>query len=214
MVKNFRYNSSWEKFEEAVKTIQELLQSNDAHWLMGCLAEFDLAIAEEKSGTVEDVLEIIHDEVLFLLYSCINGKEPDKEKMRKILFSEYESEISNDEIEQLSENMHNKYELVNDAFDIDNLKRRNELKKDSISPKLSDFQYNVMTQNLQTGDNAKCALVKMACKKKLEDFYSRGLEMQLKELEPEADITFICDEDDVDFLICQFEEIKQKIKES
>ena len=214
MVKNFRYDSSWDKFEEAVKTIQELLKSNNAHWLIGCLKEFSLAIAEEKSDKIDDISEIIRDEVLFLLYLYINEKEPNIDEMRESLSSNGESEISDVEIEKLLKSVYNKYELVKDAFDTDKLKLRYRLKNNSISPKLSDFKYNIMIQNLPNGDNARCALINIACKKKLEGFYSRGLASKIEELEPETDITFICDEDDINLLISQFEEMKQKIKES
>ena len=52
------------------------------------------------------------------------------------------------------------------------------------------------------GSSVNCAHVNMACKKKLNGSNSEN-----------GEITFICDEEDIDFWIGHLEEMKQKIRE-
>lgn len=217
MNKNFRYSSSWENFEDAVKIIKELFKNQKAYWLAGFMEDFGLAFDDAAYDELKDIQAILEQEILYLVYFCLIGREfSDKEKIRKEISNSTNSKnnISDSEIDEMVLLVQNKFELVKDAFDIDRLRARYIMKKDSVNSKLADFKYNVMLQNLPNGNKAGCVLLNMACKKKLGDFGSEGIVELFEEKEPTTEITFICDEDDIDYLISQLEEIKQKIKGS
>lgn len=213
MINNFRYNSSWEDFEEAVNKIKELLKLNKVYWLIGCIEECGLGVDDDAFAEIEEIQDIIGEEILYLLYSCLNGIGINYTEMRRTLSNPINN-VSDAEIETLLMSVQNKFELVKDAFVTDKLKMRYKLKMNSVNHKLSDFNYNVLSQSLPDGSNARYALVNMSCRKKLKKFGAQGIERLLEEKEPATEITFICDEDDIDVLISQLEEIKQKVKES
>ena len=111
-------------------------------------------------------------------------------------------EISKEEEDLMFKAVCNKFELVQDMFEIDKLFLRYNMKQNTISPKLSDLKYDIGTSYLSDGSRINCALVNMVSKKKLD-----------KSSKQSGDITFICDEEDIDFWIGQLEEMKQKIRE-
>lgn len=214
MINNFRYSSSWEKFEEAVKIIKELFKTQKAYWLAGFMDDLGLAFDDAVYDIVKDIQSIVEQEILYLVYFCLIGREFSDKEIRKEISNAVGpiNNISDTEINELVMLVQNKFELVKDALDIDKLRVRYIMKKDSVNPKLADFKYNVMLQNLPNGNNVGCVLLNMACKKKLGDFGSKGIVELFEEREPTTEITFICDEDDIDYLISQLEDIKQKIK--
>lgn len=207
MAAKFRYISSWEEFESAVQTVKELLSQKKAYWLIGLMEDVDLYIDDasaEKMGT--ETLGIIYREILPLLeWRLQEGKTGREEIYTNIISLEGVSHKDENEKDQIATSVCNKFEMVEDSFKIDRLEIRYDLKKDAISPKLSELEYNVHTHHMPDGQKGKCALINMACRKDLSGM-GTGSSRQ------DGDITFICDEEDIDFLIVWLEELKQRIK--
>lgn len=211
MVNNFRYDSPWEEFTQAVKEVKELVKDKKAFWSIGFLNEFDLCIYESVAESMDKkTLKIIYGEITYLLRLGLNQGTLKEEEVRASIGSANMG-VAEGELDRMVKALCNKYELVADAFDIHSLSMRYNLKKNAISPKLSSLKYNIYTDYMPNGKAIDCALVTMACKKnrnrmsgkRIDEFFDGQGE----------DITFICDEEDVDLWIGELEELKQKMRE-
>ncbi len=202
MIENFRYISPWDEFERAVREMKDVLKRKQAYWAIGFMDEFDLyiddAVAENMTS---ETLDIIYDEILYLLKWRLDKKSFREDEVRMAI-SAAGDEISKEEEDLMFKAVCNKFELVQDMFEIDKLFLRYNMKQNTISPKLSDLKYDIGTSYLSDGSRINCALVNMVSKKKLDNSSKQS-----------GDITFICDEEDIDFWIGQLEEMKQKIRE-
>lgn len=207
MAVKFRFTSPWEEFEYAVQTVKELLDQKKAYWLIGLLDDVDLYIDDasaEEMGT--ETLGIIYREILPLLeWRLEEGKEDREDIYTNIISLDSISHKDENEKDEIATSVCNKFEMVEDSFRIDRLEMRYDLKKDAISPKLSELQYNVHTHHMPDGQKGKCALINMVCRKNLD-------ERRAGSSGQDGDITFVCDEEDIAFLIGWLEEVKQKIK--
>lgn len=211
MVNNFRYDSPWEEFTQAVKEVKELVKSKKAFWAIGFLNEFDLFIYDSVAQLMDKkMLNIIYGEITYLLKLGLNQGTLKEEKVRATIESTNMG-APKDELDMMVKSLCNKYEFVADAFDIHNLSMRYNLKKNAISPKLSSFKYNIYTDYMPNGKAIDCALVSMACKKNMDRMSGRKIDEFYDG--QGADITFICDEEDLDLWIGELEELKQKIRE-
>lgn len=212
MLANFRYESSWEDFSKTVKRLQALLREGKAHWLIGFLKDFDLYFEESAVDELDEkFINILQEEVLYLLIGALKGEELDVQKVHETILMNNKN-VSEDEISHIFVNMKNKYELVKDSFEIDKLAARYHLKKSAVNAKLCDFKYNIYTDTCNTaGKQTDCAIISMACKRKFTDLRAQGIRALLEEQE-KNEITFICDEADIDVLIEELEGIKQKMR--
>ncbi|TGY97100.1 hypothetical protein E5329_06520 [Petralouisia muris] len=202
MIENFRYISPWNDFEDAIKEMKDVLKKKQAYWAVGFIDEFDLYIDNAAAEKMEKkTLDIIYDEILYLLKWKLEKRKFREDDIRMAI-SAADDEISEEEEDLLVKAVYNKFELVQDAFEIDRLMARYNLKQNTVSPKLSDLRYDIGAYYMPDGSSVNCAHVNMACKKKLN-----GTDRE------NGEITFICDEEDIDFWIGHLEEMKQKIRE-
>ena len=202
MVDGFRYASSWDEFERVVWELNDLLKRKDAYWAVGFMGKFDLFIDDAMAdGMKENVLDIIYDEILYLLKWRLDENIMGEEDIRAVLFAT-DNGISEEELEEMAKIVCNKYELIMDVFDIEYLAMRYNWKRDTLSPKLANLRYDVSTQYIPDGHKINCVLVNMECRKKWN-----GCDQQSE------DITFICDEEDIDLWISQLKEMQQRIRE-
>lgn len=211
MIENFRYSSSWEKFEEAVKKLKDLIKDDKAYWLIGYLKEFDIYIDEvEEAKLEEDILEIINSEILYLLSETLNGKDINEEKIKKTIKS-VSVDVSEESIQEAVMSIRNKLEFVKDSFDIEMLKKRYKLKKESVSSKISGFNYNIYTSNLPDGEKVNFAFLNISVKKRLPEM--KDVISVFENAERQSEVDFICDKEDLNMLIHQLEMIKKKMEE-
>ncbi len=214
MIKNFRYSSDWEDFVKAVEIIKEMLKLKQAFFSIGFLSPCALFLRDDVYLET-DIETIMHDEVVYLLrwYLKCNdeGKQVDEKEIRLELKRGKGFKISEEEERLLIKSISNKLELVKDAFDIERLSVRYQLKQNAVNAKLSDFNYNICTCDLPNQKKANFALIDMVCKRNLLDA-PQGLEKILAQYEQGESITFICDEEDIDMMIRMLKEMKQKIK--
>lgn len=213
MIANFRYDSSWEDFSNAIKIVKGLIKQGKAYWLIGFLKDFDLYLNEEAIDVLDDkTIDILQDEVIYLLMWALNGAEIDVEEMHEAMLANNKN-VSEDDIEAAVRSTQNKFELVKDSFDISTLSARYNLKKNSVNSKLCDFAYNIYTHNnAEEQSKTNCAIISMTCKRKFSELKAQGIGALLAERE-QKEITFVCDETDLDILIRELKEIKQKIRE-
>ncbi len=214
MIKNFRYSSEWEDFIKAVDTLKELVKLEQAFFSVGFLSAFSLVLTDNTYLEAE-VETIIYDEIVYLLrwyLECnIAGREVDEEEILLTLKKSKDINISEEEEKALVKNISNKLEFVKDAFDSERFVDRYYLKQNAVNAKLSDFKYNICSYNLPYQRKTSFALIDMVCKKDLRDV-PQGIEKLFAQYEQGESITFICDEEDIDLMICMLEEMKQKIK--
>lgn len=214
MIKNFRYKSDWDDFFTAVKILKELVKSKQAFFSVGFWRSFSLIYTDNVCLNAE-IDTIISDEIVYLLRWYLNrnkeGKEINEKEIRSLLDAGSKESVSEEEQALLVKKIENKLELVKDAFDVERLIVRYQLKQDAVNAKLSDFNYNIYTCEIPNQGNTSFAIVDMECKKKLQDV-PQGIEKILSRHEQGESITFICDEEDIDLMICALKEMKQKIK--
>lgn len=212
MIENFRYNSSWEDYNKAVKLLKDLLKKGKAYWLIGFLKGFDLYIDDTVATDVDSYMaEIIYNEIVYLVMSVLEDSTINLEEMRKAILN-VDGEISEEELENALLSVQNKLELAKDSFDISELSLRYNLKRDAINSKLSDFEYNICTHNISDRTSIKCALINMECKKKVSEFREQGIGALFAEKQ-QQEITFICDETDINVWIQKLEEIRRRLRE-
>lgn len=213
MIANFRYNSSWEQFEKSVKILEELISQNQAYWMIGYMRDLGIYIDETIEETLqEDVLNIIHEEILYLLYGLLEKETITEDDMKEAL-TEADHKIPEKELQEMIISVRNKYERVKDAFDIDKLTIRNNLKKETINAKLFDFEYNIYTTKLSNGEKAECAIINLSSKKKLRSIKGISLSFLGQNEERKNEVSFLCDREDLDLLIHQLETIRRKMEE-
>lgn len=213
MIKNFRYNSSWEDFSRTVSKICYLIQQKKAEWLIGFLKDFDLYIEEDAAfkSLSRTELEIAYEEILYLLMGAITNSEIDTADLKRQLAENY-GELSEKEIRDLITNIENKYELIKDSFNIAEMRNKYNYRKKSINSKLCQFEFNICIQDNENGtDESRYALVRMTSQNNLPELDSKRIDQLISERE-KKEVTFLCDETDIDILIAQLEEVKQKIR--
>lgn len=211
MIKNFRFNTPWEQFEEAVKVLKDLIKQKEAYWLLGCLRGFDLFIDDNIAESLDkEILRIIYSEIMYLLYGAINGEDIDEEKMKKAILRE-SSETSEEDAQAAAMSVRNKFELVKDSFDFEQLRRRYKLKKESIHFKLSDFAYNICSSDLSDGEKINCAFINITAQKRLTDMEDK--DKTVPNSERQQEVYFVCDYEDIDMLIHQLEHVKKQMGE-
>lgn len=212
MIANFRYKSSWEKFEETVNILKDLLKNKKAFWVIGYSQGLDIEIDDDfMEKTDRDILMIMNDEILTIVAAILKDGSLNEEKLRKSLLSA-DHEISEEEKDSIVRSVFNKLELVKDAFDIDRLAVRYQLKKESVNPKILNFEHNVFTHHFADGGKEMCALVSISTKKKLPDLMGQTLSSFFSNSEKENEISFLCDRDDIDLLIYQLKTIKKEME--
>lgn len=211
MITGFRYNSSWEQFEKSVKILKKLISQNKAYWMIGCIRDLDIYIDEKEEETLQDdILNIFHEEILYLLYSLLEGEKIEEDDIREAATG-MDDEISEEELQKMVTSIHNKLELVKDAFDIDNLTMRKNLKKESVNAKLSDFGYNIYITKLLNGEKVECAIINLTSQKKLRSIKGNPINIFLQK--EENDVSFICDREDLDLMIHKLKTIRRKMEE-
>lgn len=116
MVNNFRYDSPWEEFTQAVKEVKELVKSKKAFWAIGFLNEFDLFIYDSVAQLMDKkMLNIIYGEITYLLKLGLNQGTLKEENVRATIESTNMG-APKDELDMMVKSLCNKYEFVADTF--------------------------------------------------------------------------------------------------
>lgn len=213
MIENFRYSSSWEQFEYSVKELKKLLSQNQAYWMIGYLKDLDIYIDETVQETLqEDVVNIIHDEILYLLFVLLENGNLIEENLKEAL-DESNPELSDEESQEIITCVHNKLELVKDAFDINKLAIRYGLKKQAITNKLSAVDFNIYSTKLLDGESVRCAIINLSSQKELKTLNKIPLSIFLQDNAQKDEVSFLFDEEDLNLLIHQLETIRRKMEE-
>lgn len=213
MTTSFRFNSPWEQFEESVRILKRLLSQNQAYWMIGYMRDLDIYIDEVAEETLsEDVLNIVHEEILYLLDGLFKMEDIEENEIKEA-FTESGHEISEEKLQEMVTSIRNKFELVKDAFDIEKLTVRNNLKKETVNAKLSGFGYNIYTTRLSDGEKAECAIINLSSQKKLKSIKGSPISFFLQNGERRDEVSFLCDKEDLDLLIHQLETVRRKLEE-
>lgn len=211
----FRYVSEWGDFETAVKVLKTCLEKGTMHFCIGFIEDFTLIADDEieSDAIVDDKsIQIIKDEILYLITSGLEELKMDEESVYHNLLSA--KVVPEEQIKKVTKEVCNKYELVSDTFDIEQLKLRYDLKNNSVNKKVSSLDYNIIMQEQNNREYSSFALISLGVKKNLIDSDSNKLKSLSVRNEIEDSTTFICDENDIEIMISELKIIQKKIRES
>lgn len=209
MIKDFRYNSTWEDYSRMVAQVEELLKQGRARWQIGCLHDFDLDV----DGDVDfeyDEWKIIYEEILFMIFMGLKDVPPDAEGVRGALRTSTEA-LEEWQIEDAITLVMNKFELAYDTFHVEELKELYCLRKESIMPKLSAITYNLVERRGVSGQRYPEAQISISVQKKLPEIPYIPGERDIQECGSE--ISFVCGRNDIDYLIRVLQEMKDGLRE-
>lgn len=206
MPRDFRYRSSWEKFEEAANYFFECLKENKAKLLYGCIKNIYVEIPNEKP----EFKKIVMREVVSLLEEALEG-DFDLQDLNDYLETQCEDGmIEEDDIQDILNMVEEKYKYVVERIVNNDTVRRYYFKENTINNKISGFQSDINKYIINNEEELKYALIRIAVNKKLPDFTLPNEVIKLIE-DREEKVEFVCDVNDLDYLIEQLETIKKKL---
>lgn len=209
MIKNFRYDSTWEDYSRMVAQVEELLDQGKARWQIGCLYEIDLDVDADVHFEY-DAWNILYDEILFMIIMGLQDSPPSEERVRDALKPGVES-LREQQIEDMITLVMNKYELAYDTFHVEELKEVYCLRKESIMPKLSAIDYNVVERRAFSGKRYQEAQISITAQRRLPEIPYKPSTQAPRDCGSE--ISFICGRDNIDYLIRVLQEIKDGMRE-
>lgn len=207
-MENYRYNSAWNEFVEAVDKLVELLKQGKVEFCIGIKRDFGLERMEPID--IDDTLyDIICDEVLYLIYEDLT-EGLDEEELRSYLVKQ---ELDEKEIKDNILLLKNKMEYVQDAIINKELKNRFNLKKGSLLNKISSLKCNLCEFALKPDEKVGHYIVQIGTRKELPSFSGEKISDFMIGINSEEAINFICDKGDIEYLIRKLEKLKENMKE-
>lgn len=204
---DFRYQSAWEDFRNATDYFIECLRNNSAHLLYGCVKNIFIDIPDENPV----YNKIIITEVSSLIEEALDSSY-DKHDLENFLKNRYsDNEIHQNDIEDILNIVDKKYQYIVENIIDDEMIKRYFFKENTILSKLSSIKTDINKYIIDNGEEVKYALIKMSVNDKLPNFaYSR----QMAGLTDSSGRTleFVCDMNDLAYLIEQLELIKKKLR--
>lgn len=202
----FRYRSSWEEFKTVIDFIKELLDKNEARIIYNNEDKVLLEMEEEKYADLpleEDTfLRIVNAEFIALLQKGLKDSWETNSLRKHLRTIESDKPYDDMEIEEIVSMAERKYQYV-----IEKIVTREEInrfyfKQGTISSNLAEVQYNINKYIIDDKNDVKYALLKMISKKSTIE----GNKNNIKEIE------FVCDIKDIEHLIDDLKEIREKLQ--
>ena len=208
VLENFRYASDWEAFTSAVDKLSELLGNGQAHLLIGLKRDFDLEL-QNVNEIPDSILEVIYDEVLYLMYHYLREGEFNEQELEDVF---KEKKISRKEIQEYILMMKNKMEYVCDALINTDIKRNFKFKSNILLNKISSLEYNISNYELDNEIEVKHCILQIGVSRQLKKCDGNKIPELVSAKSEEKLIEFVCNEEDIDYLIKKLEILKKKIK--
>ena len=208
MLENFRYASEWKEFTCAVDKLSELLGNGQAYLLIGLKKDFDLEL--QNANEIQDsVLEIINDEVLYLMYHYLREGEFEEQELLNFF---KEKKLSSKETKEYILMMKNKMEYVCDALINTEIKKRYTFKSNVLLNKISSLDYNICNYKLDKDIGMEHCILQIGVNRQLKKLDGNKIPELVSAKNEEKLTEFVCDVEDLDYLINKLEILKKKIQ--
>lgn len=208
MLENFRYASEWEEFTSAVDKLSELLGNGQAHLLIGLKKDLDLEL--QNANEIQDsILEIIYDEVLYLMYHYLREGEFDEQELEEVF---KDKKLSSKETQEYILMMKNKMEYICDVLINSEIEKSFKFKNNILLNKISSLDYNISNYELDNKIEVKHCILQIGVSRRLKKFDGNKMSEYVSGKNEEKLIEFVCNEEDIDYLIKKLEMLKKKIQ--
>lgn len=207
----YRFDSDMELFQIAVDCVKEMLESNRMILLYHCIEVISAEVFmtpvefEQEYDKIRwnDFIDILDNEIVFLLRQSFEGISEDETGLKKYLAEKNVSEESQEKIIRLKSD---KCQYVSKRLAGEKEKNRYNLKKGSVWKKLFDIEYELS----RTIDEEEVvyATIKMSVDSMLE---VKEIPKVTRDIFHQENVTFICDKSDIEYLIRKLERIKQML---
>lgn len=188
MLENFRYASEWEEFTSAVDKLSELLGNGQAHLLIGLKKDLDLEL--QNANEIQDsILEIIYDEVLYLMYNYLREGEFDEHELENLF---KEKKLSSKETKEYILMMKNKLEYICDALINTEIKKRFEFKSNILLNKISSLDYNICNYKLDKDIEMEHCILQIGVSRQLKKFDGNKMSELVSAKNEEKLTEFVC----------------------
>lgn len=209
----YRFASSYITFQKCVDITKTLLENKQLILLFGCKKNVNFILNMSKEQFMEEELDIGFNEFQRVLYDEIsviieqNIIMPDSEEPS---LAEYlkESGLDEDQINKMIQEKVDKRNYVQEKLKIDNAMLRYRFKRDTMANKLSDLKYEINKYVFSDHDEMCYALIEFESMNQLN---AEGVPFFLKNDKHVEKSRFVCDKQDIDFIIMQLQKIKEKL---
>lgn len=209
MPKGFRYKSSWEDFKVTIDFFKDALEENKARILYGSAKRIRVEIEEERYENLpleeEDFIRIINAEFVGILNKGLTNSWETESLERYLQKGKAGEFFSEPDIEEIIRLVEKKYKYVVENFINREEINRYYFKQGIINDELAEIQFNINKYMIDNHNEVKYALVKLTTKKgSAEEETSAG---------KSNSIEFVGDVKDIERLIDELEEIKEKLSQ-
>lgn len=204
---DFRYQSSLKEFKESVGFLVKELENKKAHLLYGCINNIFVEISDERN----EITSIIMNEVISLLEDVLTDSF-DLENLNSYLEEQcLDGTIEENDKEEILRSVEEKYKYVAEKLISEEMINRYYFKTHTVNQKLIKIQSDINKYIIDDNRELKYAHIKMVSNQNVPE-YSYPYEIMRIVENKAREVEFICDIEDVDYIIKQLEIIKQKLK--
>lgn len=207
MPKGFRYKSSWEDFKLTIDFLLDTLEENKARILYGTTKEIRVEIEDERFDDLplkeEDFIRIINAEFVAILNKGLTNSWETESLERYLKKRKAGEDFSEADIEEIILLVEKKYKYVVAKFINREEINRYYFKQGMINDELAEIQFNINKYMIDNQNEVKYALIKMTTK--------NGLAEEETQAGKSNSIAFVGDVKDIEHLIDELEEIKEKL---
>lgn len=207
MPKSFRYKSSLEQFKEATDYFLNCLQEKKAHLLYGCINDIFIDMPDDK----QEINKIVKREISSFIEDALKNKF-DLDDLNEYLNDQCsDDEIEDSDVQQILDLFEEKYKYVVENVISNEMFRRYYFKEKTIANKLSGVQADINKYIINEEQEIKYALIRVMVNEKLPGVVLPNEIMKLVD-DKKKSVEFVCDINDLEYLIEQLEKIKRKLK--
>lgn len=213
--KDFRFVSSVDDFEECANITRQLIEKKKCAILLGTFKEVEikLGIKKDEFGelyntiTWDDFCEILFTEISVIIEQNVKS-EITLEKSLYLYLKE--KKFTDEQCKELCNEKLIKRNIVREKLMTDEFSARYNFKGQSLSSSLSDFKYEINKYIFDDRKEFTYAAIRMEVSDLLVGVeVPTGISDLL--VNNKNGIKFICDKQDIDYLIMKLEEIRNKL---
>lgn len=212
-MESYRFTSSYNTFKQCVDITKELIDEKKIMILFGCEknVNFSLSISKEKFQEeypdidFKDYQKILFDEIAVIIEQNIVMPDFEEPSLKEYLMNK---EIDESNVFEILNEKQNKRKYVYDTLSVENAVLRYNFKNRTLANKLGEINFEINKFVFPNNDELKYAVIEMVSAEKL----SMGNIPNFLDNKRREDRTkFVCDKHDIDYIIKQLQEIKEKI---
>lgn len=209
----YRFSSSYITFQKCVDLAEKLLENEQLILLFGCKKKVNFSLNISKEQFLETNPDIDFGEFQRVLYDKIaiiieqNIIMPDAEEPS---LAEYlkESGVDEAQIDKMIREKADKRNYVQEKIKIDNASLRYRFKTDTMANKLEDLKYEINKYIFSDHEEMCYALIEFVS---TDQLITEGIPFFLDNEKHVEKSRFVCDKQDLDYIIMQLQKIKEKL---